>query len=338
MTARSVLHGASPYGAFAQSFPGEFPNLYPATAGVILLPFLVLPFWIAAALFTGISTALLAFAVSREGYQRFPIFLALPFWIAAYSHQWSILFAAAFLLPALSFLYLAKPSIGLGVLAARFSQRATISFLIGGAVVLGFSLIVLPHWPDEWISNVRLYSAHMKPPLLMPGGFIALLALFKWRRPEARLIVAMALIPQNIAWYDSVPLLLIPQTMLQSLLMAGLSSIPIAVEVLRHGGSDGVIDLYPRGYELALCFYLPAVAMVLRRPNESESDQRVLVQFEMILGLVAFQKFLGGRKGVLRPRFRQRVSGRCTRTINERRCDRQRSAELLACWDLRQDL
>lgn len=81
-----------------RQFPGEFPNLYPATVGVILLPFLALRFWVAAAIFSAISAGVLAFGLSKDGYERFPLFVALPFWISAYSQQWSVVFAAAFLL------------------------------------------------------------------------------------------------------------------------------------------------------------------------------------------------------------------------------------------------
>ena len=269
VTAQSIIRRSSPYTVFGPGgqFPHEFPNLYPATVGVIVLPFLALRFWVAAAIFSAISTGLLAFGLSKEGYQRFPLFVALPFLIAAYSQQWSVIFSAAFLLPTLSFLYVAKPSIGLGMLVANSSRRAIVSATLGGVLILVISLLAIPSWPSEWIATISHYSRHMVSPIRMPGGIVALLALFKWRRPEARLIVAMALVPQNIAWYDSVPLLLVPSTMIQSLIMAMLSSTPATIEVLTHGGADKIIDLYPRGYDLALYVYLPAVLMVLMRPN-----------------------------------------------------------------------
>jgi hypothetical protein len=266
VTAQSLFHGVSPYRIFGYTIQG-FPNLYPATVGVILFPFLGLQFWVAASLFSGISAGLLAFGLSKDGYERFPLFVSLPFWIAAYSSQWSIISSAAFLLPALSWVYLAKPSIGLGLLVARWRESAVLWFVLVGAVIVLTSIILVPNWPTQWIESVRTNSAHMKAPITMPGGFIALLALKNWRDPKARLLVVMSLIPQNIAWYDSVPLYLIPGTMMQSLVLVGVSSLPIVMEVLRHGGSDGVIDLFPKGYELALCFYLPCVVMVLKSPT-----------------------------------------------------------------------
>ena len=275
VTAQSIIHRSSPYTVFGAGgqFPQEFPNLYPATVGVILLPFLIVRFWVAAAIFSAICAGLLAFGLSKDGYQRFPLFVALPFWIAAYSQQWSVIFAAAFLLPSFSFLYVAKPSLGIGLLFANFSRRALLSAALGGTLILAVSLLAIPSWPAEWMETVRHYSRHMVSPIRMRGGIIALLALLKWRRPEARLIVAMALVPQNVAWYDSVPLLLVPSTMIQSLILAMLSSVPAAIEVLTHGGADRIIDLYPRGYDLALYVYLPAVVMVLLRPNVSTGSK-----------------------------------------------------------------
>jgi hypothetical protein len=267
--AKALLSGTTPYGLFSPTGPyaHEFPDLYPLVASVPLLPLMFLPFDLAAGAFSGISAALLAWAITAKNFNRLPIFLSLPTVIALYSSQWSVIYSAAFILPVLSFLYIAKPTIGLGMLAARANRRGIISFAIGASVMLALSLIIAPGWVGEWITTVRAHSGHMIAPVLQPGGFIALLALLRWKRPEARLIVALALVPQNIAWYDSVPLLLVPLTLMESLVSTVLMSIPIILEVLTKGGSDGVVDFWPRGYELAIFAYLPAVVAVLRRPN-----------------------------------------------------------------------
>jgi hypothetical protein len=44
------------------------------------------------------------------------------------------------------------------------------------------------------------------------GGFVALLGLFRWRRPEARLLVALACVPQTMLLYEALPPFLIPRT------------------------------------------------------------------------------------------------------------------------------
>jgi hypothetical protein len=47
-------------------------------------------------------------------------------------------------------------------------------------------------------------------------------------------------------------------------------SVPNILEVMTKGGADGVLDFWPRGYELAIFAYLPAIVMVLRRPNSAD--------------------------------------------------------------------
>lgn len=270
--AKALLSGTTPYGLFSPGgpYPHEFPDLYPLVASVPLLPLMFLPFNMAAGAFSGISAAFLAWAITEKNFDRLPIFLSLPTVIALYSSQWSVIYSAAFILPVLSFLYVAKPTIGLAMLASRATRRGMVSFAVGASIMLALSLLIAPGWVGEWIATVRAHSGHMVSPVLQPGGFIALFALLRWKRPEARLIVALALVPQNIAWYDSVPLLLVPVTLMESLISTILMSVPIIVEVMTKGGADGIVDFWPRGYQLALFAYLPALIMVLRRPNAAD--------------------------------------------------------------------
>jgi hypothetical protein len=272
MGAQALLERTTPYSWFGGSrFPNEFPDLYPLVASVPLVPLAWFPFPIAAAIWSGFSAGVLAFALTRDGYHRLVGFLSLPLIVAIHGGQYVVLMTAAFLIPSLSFFYAAKPTVGVSLLIARASKKAFIAAAVGGIVLFLISFVLSPSWAMEWIQVVRNNSGHMKPPLLQPGGFIALSALLKWRRPEARLIVLLSLVPQNIAWYDSVPLLIIPSSLTESVVQSFMISIPAIREILTHGGSDGVIDFWPRGFELALFAYLPALAMVLRRPNVSEA-------------------------------------------------------------------
>jgi hypothetical protein len=271
MGARALLERTTPYQWFGGSrFPHEFPDLYPLVASVPLIPLAWLSFPLAAAVFSGISAAVLAFALTSDGYHRLVAFMSLPLIVAIHGGQYVVLMTAAFLIPSLSFFYAAKPTVGASLLVARASKKALIAAVLGGIALFIVSVLLSPAWPMEWIDVVRKNSGHMKPPLLQPGGFIALVALFKWRRPEARLIFFLSLVPQNIAWYDSVPLVIIPSSLVESVLQSFLISIPAIREILTHGGSDGVVDFWPRGFELALFAYLPALVMVMRRPNVSD--------------------------------------------------------------------
>lgn len=137
-----------------------------------------------------------------------------------------------------------------------------------GSLLVVIGLVLVPQWPAEWLEALKS-TGHMTPPILRPGGLVALLALLRWRRPEARLIVALSCVPQSSHWYEVVPLLLVPATLLQSVAFSFSSSLPIIWEV-HTGFGDGTFDLYPRSFQVALFAYLPAVIMVLRRPNVGE--------------------------------------------------------------------
>src|ERR1035441_10262600 len=86
---KRIYHGAADFGwaiYAAQRFlahqnPYDTPlEQYPLTAAFLALPFVRLQPEVAAGLFYGISSALLAFGLTRRGYQRLFIFLAFPYW------------------------------------------------------------------------------------------------------------------------------------------------------------------------------------------------------------------------------------------------------------------
>jgi len=198
-----------------------------------------------------------------------PVFLSMPFLIAAHQAQWSPILAAGFCLPAAAWVFAAKPTIGLALLASTGSVRTFGIAVLGGITLFLISLLFVPTWPIEWLQNVR-GQTHMIAPVLRPGGFLALAALLRWRRPEARLIAALACVPQTIAWYDLVLLFLVASTLRESLILAITTSAPIAYEAM-FGLADGTFDLYPRSSLVLMAVaYLPAILIVLRRPNEGD--------------------------------------------------------------------
>jgi len=65
---------------------------------------------------------------------------------------------------------------------------------VGSLVLVGASLAVYPAWLGEWSAALhagRTYHA----PFSRPGGWVLLLAALRWRRPEARLLLAIHCIP-----------------------------------------------------------------------------------------------------------------------------------------------
>jgi len=195
--AQRLVSGQNPYDTPLQ--------LYPLTAAFFALPFLRLTPEVAAGMFWGISSSLLAFGLTRQGYGKLLIFLAYPYWAGILTVQWSpIIFAAAFfplLLPAT----MAKPQIGLPVFLTRMSLRGVAAC----AVLAVLSLALVPNWPRLWLRQIGNYD-HFFPLLVLPGPLL-LLALLRYRDRDARLLVLAALTPQR--WfYDSFILWLIPQS------------------------------------------------------------------------------------------------------------------------------
>ena len=185
--------------------------------------------------------------------------------------QWSPLLIAGAVLTPLSWLLAAKPSIGAALFTAFPSRRA----VIGGVALLAISLAVSPAWPIRWADSVRVL-VHASP-IRSPGGFILLLALIRWRQPEARLLAALACVPQIIGLYDTLPLFLIPRTRWQGYALAGLSYVAAFGQVAvvpRTPGMPLEAMLAARWPFIFLCLYLPALVMVLLpRFAEARVDQ-----------------------------------------------------------------
>lgn len=258
--ARELVAGRNPYrdasiGA-GHPYPADAPLYYPLPALVYALPLAWLPAQVAGGIFFGISTGLLVFGLLRErpaqtrGKRpwRWALFLALPFWNAFGWAQWSPLVAAAALMPALLPLAVGKPSIGLAAFAARPSRRAALATL----AILAASVALLPSWPVDWYHGLRQHG-NFVPLAWLPFGPLLLLAALRarvdWR---ARLLLVMAIAPQNS--YDLVPLFLIPETRIASLCLAILSW-------LAYFGAQAAPSI-GLGWPV-LCIYLPALTMVL---------------------------------------------------------------------------
>jgi hypothetical protein len=190
----------------ARQNPYDTPlEQYPLTAAIFALPFVRLQPELAAALFWGISSSLLAFGLTRHGYTRLLIFLAYPYWAGMLAVQWSPAIAAAAFFPLLLPVTLAKPQVGLPVLLTRLSRRG----LWACAVVAFASLALMPNWPLLWWRQTRNYE-HFIPLLILPGPLL-LLALIRYRHRDGLFLLLSALMPQR--WFfDSFILWLVPQS------------------------------------------------------------------------------------------------------------------------------
>jgi len=240
----------------ARQNPYDTPlEQYPLPAALAALPFLRVPPEIAAGLFYGISSFLLAFGLTRESYGRLRIFLAYPFWAGLLTAQWSAIVTASAFFPALLPVTMMKPQVGLPVFLTRLSPRG----LLACVFVAGLSLGVLPQWPVLWLHQTHNYD-HFIPLLVFPGPLL-LLALLRYRDRDAWLLLLSAFMPQR--WFfDSFILWLIPKSRREILFTAIISWGAGIWRWFHQPASFTEV-----GRATVLLFYLPMLIVLLFRSS-----------------------------------------------------------------------
>jgi len=206
---RMLLLGLDPYQFIRPlgDYPYESWYMYPFTATLATLPFAFLPAKLSGAIFVALGAAALAYAVSRDGIGRLWILLGAPFVVAVSVAQWTPLLVAAALLTPLGWALACKPTLG----AVLFLYRPRWSVVALGLALVALAFAVHPHWLGEWIRNTRQLPWHPAP-VLQPFGWVPLLALLRWRKPEARLVAALPIVPQVMYFYDQLPLMLVARS------------------------------------------------------------------------------------------------------------------------------
>jgi hypothetical protein len=244
-----------------------WPLFYPVPALLFTAPFTALPIDVFRPVFLGGSSAWLAYAITRHDYWRLAVFGSAAFLGAIASGAWEPLLVAAALTPGAAALYLAKPNIGLALATALPWRRAT-AIGIGVAVGVGLtSLIVRPGWIGDW-RHALTAGTHLAGPITRSGGIVALAALAKWRRAEARLLLTLALVPQTMMLQAALPLFLVARGRAEMALLAMLSYVPYLVQL--HAATQAIpfqVLTERTGTLIVVCLYLPCVVMLLRRPN-----------------------------------------------------------------------
>jgi hypothetical protein len=221
--ARVLLEGHNPYDVIRTTGPYPFNVglFYPLPAAVAALPFAPFAPAVGGALFFGLSSGLLAFGLTRNksDLSKLPLFLSAPFCMAGVLAQWAPLMTAAAVLPALQFLTVCKPNIGL----ACWTYRPTLRGAIAAAAFAGLTLLIVPSWPFDWREALQAAPRYKGPLFRGATGLILLLGAIAWKRREGRLFLAMSFVPQLSLFYDQLPLWLIPQTAWRSVLLSALS-------------------------------------------------------------------------------------------------------------------
>lgn len=268
IAARAILAGRDPYVEVPRAFP--WPFYYPASAALVALPFAVLSLPLARAAFAGLLAGLATWALARYRTHALPLLLAAPFFYAVYRVQWSPLILAGCFLPVLASVMAVKPTVGLAAWVYRPSRVA----VFASALLVVISLAILPRWPIEWLGTFN-GVLHFRSPILLPWGWILVLVVFRWRRPEARLFAILAVAPQTIAPYELLPLAVVPATLRESLVMAVGWDLAYYFRVTLNQSplpSHAAVtpNYFPGNWWAELVFgYLPALFLILRRPNSS---------------------------------------------------------------------
>lgn len=244
----------------AQENPYDTPlEQYPVTAALFAIPFVRLPAEVAAGLFYGASSALLAFGLTRHGYNRLLIFLAYPYWAALITAQWSPLIAASAFYPWMLPVTMAKPQIGLPVFLTHPSRRGVLACV----VFFALSLALMPKWPLLWLGQGGNYQ-HFIPLLILPGPLLVL-ALLRYRDRDALLLFFSSVLPQR--WfYDSFILWLIPKTRRSMVITVGCSWVAGIWRSYHMPRTMQEVGLWS-----VLGFYVPMLIVILIRGRRDGS-------------------------------------------------------------------
>jgi len=263
-----LLRGESPYARMPLAPYAEGGLfLYPLTTAVVAAPFAVMPMAVAGTLFFALSTALMVYAVMTRAPHLWPAFLSPAFLLAYYNIQWSPLAFAAALLPALGWLAVAKPNVGLEAFAYAPRWR---NLWIGGAIAV-LTLALHPRWPFEWFDALRHQMAPHDPPVLWPLGCVGLIGLARWRTREGRMLAAATLAPAMTLPYDHLLLWLVARTWRDAMALT-VTSWCAWLAVLATAPHD--LTRTPEFTQLLLTLglYIPAAGIVLaRRTVERDS-------------------------------------------------------------------
>jgi hypothetical protein len=266
--AQVFLHGGDPYGI---NLGSQLPQLwwrffYPLPSIVLGFPFMWLSAEQCAVAFVLCSAWLLGFTLTTEGLDRVALITSVPFLAAAQFAQTGPLILALALIPATRSLSMLKPNIGLAIFAWRPAWRDVAITL----AIFVVSLVFLPDWPRRWLLTIRTQPPHHAP-VFIGVGAVALLAALRWRRPEARLLLAMTLIPHGLYFYDELPLFLVTRTRRE---VMGLSLASWFGWLAWNITSPGprIVDTQQW---VVVSMYLPAVLIVLRRPNDGPVPPRL---------------------------------------------------------------
>jgi hypothetical protein len=265
LAARAILDGADPYTTIRAGASHGF--VYPLPAALLTIPLAWLPSTVAGPLFVFMSCSLLAYVVTRTEWWPLCMFLSGSMFLTVVAGQWSALLTAALYVPALSWLAVVKPNIGLAMIAYAPRKRTVVAIIL----LAGASLLVMPSWPREWIAVVSESSVHFAP-YAVAGGFLTLAVLLRWRRPEARLLAVLAVVPSSPIAYETLPLFIIPRGRVEMLILALLSDVLCLLMYNISMESETAQYLRIARPAIVWLMYMPCAAFILMRRNVGHAN------------------------------------------------------------------
>jgi hypothetical protein len=271
--AKMLLHGRNPYLLIGphRLIDTPTPLVYPAPAFVSVIPLTVFSFHAAGAAFVFLSTALLAWGITTDGWHRLPIFPSVAFLTSAQLGQWSILMTSALFIPLVAIVAVAKPQASLPIVGSTSSKRTVVAAVIGGVVLVALSFALVPEWPHEWLKLIGS-TDYFTPPILRMGGALVAIVLLRWRRREAWLVFIAACLPQTWYPYNGLLLLAVAATYREACVLSLFSSAAwMAVFLFIPGEMRSEQTRATWSAVMLATSYLPAVIIVLRRPNKGPS-------------------------------------------------------------------
>lgn len=280
--ARRLLAGLDPYNdpsvgvGLPYPFDAQFP--YPIFAALFAVPFTVFTSYAAGALYVGLISGVMAYAVTRGGWWRLVIFLSPCYFVAASVANWSPLLIASAFLPLLYPLAIVKPTLAAPIMA---NYPSAVGYLLSLALVV-LSLLLFPAWPVLWLGSVAEQAGKYTLPVLMGPTILVLFAAVWWRKRAARLLVMFACVPQHPFFYDQLVLWLLPRTLRQSLALSLAGWLAYLSWSLLDPSFEPLLAKTPHGPGLnwtAPLFYLPALILVVwQQISEAGRRRRALTE------------------------------------------------------------
>jgi hypothetical protein len=267
MAARDISNGTNPYGY--QYSDIEVP--YPLTVALIGFPFTFFQQEIAAGIFFGLSSFILAYGLMKDGdFWRLQLFFSPSFFYAMAFVQWTPLIVAMIFFPLFIFMIVIKPHIALPLAFSGLTRFKKQHLLIAIAILFG-SLILMPNWPLEYIKLLKPYQGIFPILVYSAGGPLLLLSLLKWRDPRGKLLLLMSLIPQRM-FYDQLPLWVLPTSSKEMLVLnfTGWLGFYLFFFHFRSGWN------WP--FWVVLFIYIPSLILLIRKEMMELIINRIIIK------------------------------------------------------------